>query len=84
MSVLTDKLVWEYVEGFFQKSGKTHFPTVRDCARKFRVRQQEIVDTVEGAAFGVLIITSYPGTNVLGDYFVETLDAEFPRGTGDD
>lgn len=59
-----------YAEGYFQKSGKTSWPTVRQAARALRVTQAEVEQLCQELP---LMLTSYftvPAPS-LGEHFVE-------------
>lgn len=59
-----------YAEGFFQKSGKTKWPTVREAARALRMTQAEVEQLCQELP---LMLTSYytvPATP-LAEHFVE-------------
>lgn len=70
--------IWVYAEGYFQRSGKTEFPTVRMVAKSLRIRQVEVEEAINDDPYGVLMLTHY-NTEVpapIGDWYVETLCEE--------
>ncbi len=69
-----------YVEGRFQASGRTAFPTVRQCAKACRLTQKRVLDMAEDVEN--LQLTYYRSVEFEvpdGDWFVETINEP---GTG--
>lgn len=72
--------LYRYVEGYFQRSGGTEFPTVRQCARALGWRQARVLEAVE--EHELLFTSDYfteeyaAGTLPDGDLFVESLEGE--------
>lgn len=71
---LDPQRVERYVEGYFQRSGRTDWPTVRQVARAVKLRQREVEMAVEDHPAGNLMLTMYnvEGGTPLGEQFVET------------
>ena len=74
MSLSLPRRVWRYSERYFQRSGRTEFPTVRQVARALKVKQTDVEQAIEDDR--LLMLTSY---NViprptLGEHFVETFE----------
>ena len=74
---------YRYAERYFQRSGCTEYPTVRQCGRALKMRQSDLLEAIEGHE---LMFTSYYHTEVeppTGDRFVETLAARRRPVTND-
>ena len=71
---LDPQRVERYAERYFQRSGRTEFPTVRQVARALRLRQREVEMAVEDHPTSNLFLTMYnvEGGTPLGEQFVET------------
>ena len=68
--------VANYVEGSFQRSGQTAFPTVRQVARRFRIRQGD-VELIVGDSTALDLTSWRSATELpLGDHFVESYGPE--------
>lgn len=59
-----------YVEGYFQDTGRTKFPTVRQCADHLKMRQAQVLKLAQEPPF---MLTEYANTKP-ADQFVESLE----------
>lgn len=74
MGNLSEKL-WNYAEKKFQESGKTQFPTVRECAKAMNCRQSDIVRAIEDSELLMQTQWNIPHfDDKLGDHLVETFE----------
>ena len=64
-----------YAERYFQRSGKTKFPTVREVARRFGMRQDAVSDACDGNENLMLtsFLTAVP--TPIGEHYVEVINA---------
>lgn len=60
-----------YVERFFVRHERTTWPTVRQAAKALGWRQVRIEDAIVGDTTERMILTSYPGDTLIGDFYVE-------------
>lgn len=43
-----EQRIARYIEGYFYRSGRTEFPTIRRIAKSLRMRQVNVLDIVDG------------------------------------
>lgn len=69
-----DDRLWNYAERFFQRAGKTQWPTVRQCAKSLRWPHARVIDAVESSEYLMLTYYNVAWRVADGARFVETLE----------
>lgn len=69
-----EERVYLYVERFFHRTECTAWPTVRQAARSLRLRQEVVMEAVEGHESLDLCFPFVAWTPADGDYFIESYD----------
>ena len=80
MPDLTPERLHKYVERRFQESGRTEWPTVRECARSLKVKQANVGNIAEEHEAFCLSCYQVDFRVPCGDWFVETLNDLPPDG----
>lgn len=71
--IMTPERLYNFVEDYFQRSGCTEFPRVRECARKLRISQADVHSLVDDHDDLMLTYWNAENKPKPGDWFVESL-----------